>query len=225
MGSDDPTNVTYPLGEITIDPLHREISGRNPERQDFIIGPSPAPSFAGYFVARFDVPFASYGTAQNGTISENATSGQGALLSAFARFPTGTHQVNVRVGVSFISVEQARKNLDTEIPDGTSLEKTAEKTRAAWAEKLDRIKVEGATQEENEIFYTAVFHTLQVWRLTIRVVLVLTCASPQYPYEQSEDGKYYSGYDDTVHEGDSYTGYSIWVRRTRTGFDDPLMSS
>ncbi|TFK83330.1 glycoside hydrolase family 92 protein [Polyporus arcularius HHB13444] len=192
MGSDDPTNVTHPLGEITIDPLHREISGRNPERQDFIIGPSPAPSFAGYFVARFDVPFASYGTAQNGTISENATSGQGALLSGFARFPTGIHQVNVRVGVSFISVEQARKNLDTEIPDGTSLEKTAEKTRAAWAEKLDRIKVEGATQEENEIFYTAVFHTLQ------------------YPYEQSEDGKYYSGYDDTVHEGDSYTGYSIW---------------
>lgn len=33
----------------------------------------------------------------------------------------------------------------------------------------------------------------------------------QYPYEQHEDGKYYSGYDDTVHEGDSYTGYSIWV--------------
>lgn len=33
----------------------------------------------------------------------------------------------------------------------------------------------------------------------------------QYPYEQDEDGQYYSGYDDTVHEGDSYTGYSNWV--------------
>ena len=164
MGSNDPTNVTYPLGDITIDPARREISGRNPERQDFIIGPSPAPSFAGYFVARFNIPFASYGTAQNGSISENATSGKGALLSGYARFPEGTHQVDVRVGVSFISVEQARKNLDTEIPDGTSLEKTAETTRAAWAEKLDRVKVEGATDEESEIFYTAVFHTLQVCR-------------------------------------------------------------
>lgn len=36
----------------------------------------------------------------------------------------------------------------------------------------------------------------------------------EYPYEQSEDGKYYSGYDDKIHEGESYTGYSIWVRYT-----------
>lgn len=39
----------------------------------------------------------------------------------------------------------------------------------------------------------------------------MQCAM-QYPYEQSEGGRYYSGYDDTVHEGLSYTGYSIWVR-------------
>ncbi|KAI0686232.1 glycoside hydrolase family 92 protein [Earliella scabrosa] len=192
MGSDDPTNVTYPHGTIAIDPARREITGRNPERQDFIIGPSPAPSFAGYFCARFDVPFADFGTAQNGTIDEGASEGEGALLSGFARFAEGTKVVNVRVGVSFISVEQACKNVDNEVPDGTTLEQTAEKTRAEWAEKLDRIEVEGATEEQNVIFYTAVFHTLQ------------------YPYEQSEDGKYYSGYDDTVHEGESYTGYSIW---------------
>ncbi|KAI0766209.1 glycoside hydrolase family 92 protein [Trametes elegans] len=192
MGSADPTNVTYPVGSIRIDADAREISGHNPERQDFIIGPSPAPSFAGYFVARFDVPFASFGVAQNGTISEAATYGEGALLSGFARFARETKKVDVRVGVSFISIEQARKNLEKEIPDGTTLEQTAEKTRAEWIEKLDRVKVEGASQEEKEIFYTAIFHTLQ------------------YPYEQSEDGHYYSGYDDTVHEGESYTGYSIW---------------
>jgi len=33
----------------------------------------------------------------------------------------------------------------------------------------------------------------------------------QYPYEQDEYGRYYSGYDDTVHDGVSYTGYSNWV--------------
>ncbi|KAI0762350.1 glycosyl hydrolase family 92-domain-containing protein [Fomes fomentarius] len=192
MGSADPTNVTYPLGSVTVDPARREITGHNPERQDFIIGPSPAPSFAGYFCARFDTAFASFGIAQNGSNAENVTEGRGKLLSAFAQFARGTRKVNVRVGVSFISVEQARKNLDTEVPDGTTLEQTAEKTRATWAEKLDRFQVEGATREENEVFYTAVYHALQ------------------YPYEQSEDGKYYSGYDDKVHEGESYTGYSIW---------------
>ncbi|CDO69451.1 Glycoside Hydrolase Family 92 protein [Trametes cinnabarina] len=192
LGSDDPTNVTYPHGSIHIDPVHREITGRNPERQDFIIGPNPAPSFAGYFCARFDVPFEGFGVAQNGTVKEHAADGSGALLSGFARFAPGTKRVNVRIGVSFISVDQARKNLDKEIPDGTTLEETAEKTRSAWAEKLDRVKVEGASQEESEIFYTGIFHTLQ------------------YPYEQDEDGHYYSGYDDKVHEGVSYTGYSIW---------------
>ncbi|OCH93281.1 glycoside hydrolase family 92 protein [Obba rivulosa] len=192
MGSDDPTNVTYPEGAITIDPGRQEITGRNPERQDFIIGPNPARGWSGYFCARFDAPFESWGTAQNGTLSEGNASGEGALLSGFARFAAGTKQIDVRVGVSFISVDQARRNLDAEIPDGSTLEDTARQTRAAWAEKLDRIQVEGATDDEEAAFYTAVFHTLQ------------------YPYEQDEDGYYYSGYDDAVHEGDSYTGYSIW---------------
>ena len=80
MGSDDPTNVTYPHGTIAIDPARREVTGRNPERQDFIIGPSPAPSFAGYFCARFDVPFAGFGTAQNGTVEEGASEGEGIKL-------------------------------------------------------------------------------------------------------------------------------------------------
>ncbi|KAH7902833.1 family 92 glycosyl hydrolase, partial [Hygrophoropsis aurantiaca] len=80
----------------------------------------------------------------------------------------------------------------TEIPDGTSLEDTARTTRSAWAEKLDRIKLKGATKADKQTFYTGFFHTLQ------------------YPYEQSEDGQYYSGYDAAVHEGNSYTGYSNW---------------
>ncbi|KAM5537813.1 hypothetical protein V8D89_008581 [Ganoderma adspersum] len=193
LGSADPTNVTYPLGALTIDPAAREVYGANPERQDFLIDPHrDTTRWSGYFVARFDRDFASFGTAQNGTISEGAASGEGALLSGFVRFAEGTESVEVRVGVSFISVEQARANLEREIPDGTVLEETAYKTREQWAEKLDRVQVEGADEEQAVVFYTGIFHTLQ------------------YPYEQDEDGRYYSGYDNQVHEGVSYTGYSIW---------------
>ncbi|GBE78894.1 glycoside hydrolase family 92 protein [Sparassis crispa] len=195
MGSADPSNVTYPHGEITIDPSRQEITGRNPERQDFIIGPNPALGWSGYFCARFDLPFASWGTTANGSTAEGATAGAGAMLGGFVRFAEGASVVGVRVGVSFISVEQARKNLDTEIPDDISLEETARGVRQAWAEKLDRIKVEGASEDDLKVFYTGVYHTLQV---------------PEYPYEQSENGQYYSGYDESVHEGESYTGYSIW---------------
>jgi len=194
MGSADPNNVTFPVGDLYIDPSHREITGRNTERQDFIIGPNPATNFAGYFCARFSESFSSWGTStnNNGTLFERETDIHGETISGYVRFGKDVRQVNVRVGVSFISIDQARKNLDSEIPDGTSLEETARGTRAAWAEKLDRIQIEGITEEQKTVFYTAVYHSLQ------------------YPYEQDEDGQYYSGYDEKVHKGSSYTGYSIW---------------
>ncbi|GJE97274.1 glycoside hydrolase family 92 protein [Phanerochaete sordida] len=194
MGSADPTNVTFPHGSVAVDASAREISGTNAERQDFIIGPNAAPSFRGYFVARFSEPILEWGTAGagSGALRPNASSAEGAQVAAYVRFAEGVKSVDVRVGVSFISVEQARRNLEEEIPDGTALEETARGTRAAWAEKLDRIQIQGVDEEQKTVFYTGVFHALQ------------------YPYEQSEGGRYYSGYDDAVHEGESYTGYSIW---------------
>jgi putative alpha-1,2-mannosidase len=114
----------------------------------------------------------------------------------------------VRVGTSFISIEQARRNLELEIPDvvpelsdrnglmiGT-LEHTAAGVRRQWVEKLDAFKIDGATDSEKEIFYTAVVRTLQ------------------YPNEQHEQDSYFSAYDTQVHKlkygEESYTGYSIW---------------
>jgi len=211
VGSSDPSNVTHPSGTVAVDPAAREISGSNPERQDGIIGPNRAERFSGYFVARFDAPFVAFGTAQNAAVREGETAREGVVLGAYAAFPKDRRTVDVRIGVSFISVEQARRNLDKEIPDGTTLEQTARKTRAAWAEKLDRVQVRGGTQERLGTFYTALFHTLQVGRLSSVWRFVDVLVVVQYPYEQDEDGHYYSGYDDEVHEGVSYTGYSIWV--------------
>jgi putative alpha-1,2-mannosidase len=166
MGSADPTNVTYPSGNITIDSTAREICGSNPERQDFIIGPNAAPSFAGHFCARFDIPFSSVGITQNGTRFDGKVQFGGVLLGGYAMFDPNTTVVNVRIGVSFISIDQARKNIEDEIPDGTALEETARTTRTAWAEKLDRIQIEGATDDQLSVFYTAVYHALQVRTLT-----------------------------------------------------------
>lgn len=213
MGSSNTSNVTFPFGTITIDPVAREITGSNPERQDFIISPTstPAKGFKGYFCARFDKSFTSWGIANNGTLRNGLTHGNGSMLSGYAIFGAHTKTVNVRVGVSFISVNQARRNLDKEIADGTSLEDTAKTTRTQWAEKLDRIRIEGASEEEKQVFYTAFFHALQVNCLVSEPFNVPNLTSRQYPYEQDEDGRYYSGYDDSVHVGQSYTGYSIWV--------------
>ena len=154
MGSSDPTNVTFPPSSVIIDNSRREITGYNKERQDSLIGPNPAATFAGYFCVRFSEPLLEWGVASNadGQLYPNATSREGTQLSAYVRFDESVDSVDVRVGVSFISVDQARMNLDSEIPDGTTLEQTARNTREAWAEKLDRISITARRRNRKRCF-------------------------------------------------------------------------
>ncbi|KAJ5233145.1 hypothetical protein N7468_006101 [Penicillium chermesinum] len=114
--------------------------------------------------------------------------------------------VEVRTGISYVSVEQARRNLDFEISDDTKFEHTVEDVKEAWLEKLGRITVEGVNQTDSDhsprtIFYTGLFHALQ------------------YPSDFSEPVSkngvartFYSGYTDQVHtSNDSYfQSWSIW---------------
>jgi putative alpha-1,2-mannosidase len=75
----------------------------------------------------------------------------GPILSAYAFLPESQDAVDVRVGTSFISIEQARANLDSEVSDataaqsnelqtkpGSTLKSTARRVRTEWAELLDR---------------------------------------------------------------------------------------
>ncbi|KIM42607.1 glycoside hydrolase family 92 protein [Hebeloma cylindrosporum] len=223
-----PTNISFPLGGISIKaPL--EICGWSDERQDSIIAPiSTTPfskHFKGYFCARFDdnLSHPSYGIIQNETLSFPVSLpvvSEGPLLSTYALFPAGETVVTLRVGTSFISEEQARKNIDEEIPDPSTLkepgaaqdahlipgtfENTAYRVRKSWTDILNRIELDvyadgtsdARSLVDEQTFWTAVVHTLQ------------------FPSEQHEQNRYYSGYDNVVHEleegGESYTGYSIW---------------
>ncbi|GAB5588208.1 hypothetical protein Unana1_03108 [Umbelopsis nana] len=157
-------------GEITVSPERREIYGRNPERQDHVLGPFKAKNFNGYFVARFDTDFTAWGTASNAVVHKNQISMISTGLSAYAQFAEKTKIVNVRVGTSYISVKQARKNLENEIPDGKTLEETSAEIESLWAEKLERVQIEGATEEQSIILYTGMFHSLQVrlWAVTAK---------------------------------------------------------
>lgn len=184
-------------GEVTIDPDAREVYGWNPERQDHRLGPFAAADFKGYFVARFDENFEEYGTANDKVLCNGCTTGSGEYLSAYVTFPSGAKSVNVRVGVSYISFDQARQNLENEISAEATLESTAAFVESQWADKLDLVQITNATDDELAIFYTAMYHALQ------------------YPNEMMETNSsgtfYYSGYDNIVHEGEhAYTGYSIW---------------
>ena len=68
-------------------------------------------------------------------------------------------QILVQVGVSFVSCENARENLDAE-QNGFDYDRVCRDARAEWDSELGRIRVEGGTRKQKEVFYTALYHTL-----------------------------------------------------------------
>lgn len=171
-------------GSVTADRTTGEITGSNPHRMDAHLGPFKLPNFKGYFVVQFRRAPRNTGT--YGMDHSDASTSRG----AFAEFAAG-ELVEVRVGTSFLSVDQARENLRREIPDW-NFDGVRANLHSAWAEKLSRLEVEGATDRERTRLYTALYHALL------------------YPRVFSEYGRYYSAFDDRVHNGESYTAYSIW---------------
>jgi predicted alpha-1,2-mannosidase len=177
---------------VEINPAQREISGYNPDRMDAHLGPLALPNFKGYFVARFDRPFASAATFEGANERDGILSRSGQNVSAFVTFAASErNQVQVKIGTSFISIEQARANLDREIP-AWDFDSAVKSLKDLWNAKLGLIEIEGATDDQRKIFYTALYHALL------------------YPRLFSEYGRYYSAFDDRVHDGVSYTDYSIW---------------
>ena len=67
-------------------------------------------------------------------------------------------QVEVQVGVSFVSIANARQNLDAE-QTTRNFARVEQEAHDAWAETLGRISVEGGTEEQRRVFYTALYHT------------------------------------------------------------------
>ncbi|KAJ5316439.1 hypothetical protein N7476_006746 [Penicillium atrosanguineum] len=195
------------MGGVQIDSDRREVYGYNTERQDYLLGPDRAPGFRGFFVSRFSEPFSEVGVTSGKDILEGETARRGNFTGAYVKFHQNTTRVEVRTGVSYVSIEQARKNLDLQIPDTDSFENTVRKVKQAWLDKLGRVTIVGVNETDSDhdprqIWYTGLFHALQ------------------YPNDFSEptsnekgaERVFYSGYTDSVHiANDSYyQSWSIW---------------
>lgn len=177
------------LGWVKVDTARREIIGWNQDRHCAHLGP-PLPNFKGYFVIRFNKPIEVAGTWVNDSISELLQQSANAC-GAWVQFKKGTEVVEARVGTSFISLEQARENLERETA-GQTFEMVENRTKEEWNKYLSRIEVEATSNRKKKILYTALYHSLL------------------FPREFSEYGRYYSAFDDTIHPGVSYNDYSLW---------------
>ena len=180
-------------GKVEIDAAKGEISGYNTHRMDAHLTNIALDNFKGYYVIQFSKPFATYGVTTGNTLSTNVTRVVGNNVGAFVTFATVEGEtVEVRVGSSFISIDQARDNLNREIPSGTTFDEVKNNLKDTWEDKLSKIEIEGASYDDMVIFYTAMYHAML------------------FPVEFSEYGRYYSAYDDSIHWGDAYTSFSIW---------------
>ncbi|MGN6322353.1 MAG: GH92 family glycosyl hydrolase [Dyella sp.] len=179
-------------GFVSIDAGRNEIVGYNPDRMDAHLGPLALKNFKGYFVVRFKQPFAAAKVYEGVLTWPDKKEVKGDNVGALASFDTSHGEiVDAQVGTSFISIEQARANLDAEMPSW-NFERIRDALKATWNQKLDIASIEGASDDQRRIFYTGLYHALL------------------YPKLFSEHGRYYSAFDDQVHDGVSYTAYSIW---------------
>jgi predicted alpha-1,2-mannosidase len=82
----------------------------------------------------------------------------GKHLGFYSQFPTRSgDEVLLKVGISYVSVEGARNNLKAEIP-AWDFDKVRQQARQSWAGALDRIAVEGGTEDQKTAYETALYH-------------------------------------------------------------------
>jgi predicted alpha-1,2-mannosidase len=78
---------------------------------------------------------------------------------AYLTFAAGAKPVTVKVGVSFVSIEQAKKNAMTEVA-GFDFDGTRKAVVAAWNKELSTVKIEGGTPGDRQQFATGLYHSM-----------------------------------------------------------------
>ena len=159
-----------------------------------------------YFYIRFEQPIEEFAIQDDDGRVVNTSITQGTNIKAFVRFNTTDNKVvRAKVGISGVSVDGAKLNLDTEIPhwDFNQVQQAA---KDAWNKELSKIDIKGGTKDQQTIFYTALYHTFLAPNIY-----------------QDVDGQY-RGTDLKVHKANGFTNYSVFsLWDTYRGYH-PLMT-
>lgn len=184
---------------ISIDPANHEVSGwsiggffcqHKHQRDRRMI----------YFCAVFDRPFSSYGTWSGPSFAPNGTNANDTTSGAFLTFDTSKNSmVLARVAISYVSIANARANLEAEGPvanfSSRDFDKAVRAASACWNLWLNKIQVSGGTKDELETFYSMLYHAF---------IAPTTC---------SDANGDYLGYDGQIHNAGGrvqYANFSGW---------------
>lgn len=151
-----------------------------------------APQQFVYFYAKFSKPFRKCGIALNDTLVDGINKAEGKNLRAFFQFSTREQEkIEVKIGISAVDKEGARRNLEKENPDW-DFDKIASEASDKWNTFLSRIETSGGTERQNRIFYTALYHTAIA------------------PNEFMDVDNRYRGVDHQIHTAKGFTNYTVF---------------
>jgi predicted alpha-1,2-mannosidase len=164
-----------------------EVSGSTSVKGGWNLQPVP---YTVYFYARTSMAATQWGTWVGSQLQPGSKQAKGPAetsAGAWLTFPAPAAQpVLMTIGISFLSVARARQNLEAEIP-AFDFDAVRTAATAAWDKALAKIEIRGATAEQTQMFYTALYHTL----------LMPTARTGENPLWQSAE-PYYDDY------------YAIW---------------
>lgn len=147
-----------------------------------------------YLYAETDKAPQKLGVLADNTIKYGETSVEGKDAALVLAYGNDVKKLGVRYGISFISEEQAKKNLEREIA-AYDVDVVAKIARNDWNEALGKIQTQGGTNDDKVVFYTSLYRCYE------------------RPVNLSEDGRYYSAFDGKIHEDGGrpfYTDDWIW---------------
>ncbi|MCY7409438.1 MAG: GH92 family glycosyl hydrolase [Chitinophagales bacterium] len=148
-----------------------------------------------YFYAEFSKQMESFGIATNDSLKNKISEAKGTNVKAFFQFQTSKGEaIYIKVAISQTSMEGARNNMRE--CTTWDFESTKAKAQISWSWELGKIQTSGGTEEQNKVFYTALYHCMIHPSLADDV-----------------DGKYL-GRDYKVHQLEPghhyYTVFSLW---------------
>jgi predicted alpha-1,2-mannosidase len=148
-----------------------------------------------YFSAEFSQPILEYGIQHNGKILTDVREVSGKDLKAYLKFKLNDREpLLVKIGISAVDYEGARKNLAAEIP-GWNFDQVKNDAKGSWNKELSKVIIKDKSEERKKIFYTALYHTMVV------------------PNTFFDVDRRYRGNDRQIHtciNFDNYTVFSLW---------------
>jgi len=172
---------TFPSGKASVLFANRQGGSLPPQGDHVLTGQENFKDMSAYVYGEFSAPV---------TFKPETVAGKPGF-AAIATTP-GQKVLEFRYGISYISIAQAQKNLEHEIPhDGFEAIKAKAKDR--WNEVLGQIQVQGGTETQKRIFYTSLYRSYE------RMINI------------TEDGHYYSAWDHQVHEDKRPFYVDCWI--------------